>query len=137
MVKLQEVEVEEVNEIPTKTTFKLKKDGTPKKTSLKSNLVGGKTKKELSDLGKKANKASQLAREQKTPIRDILNQTLTNPVRRKIAKEYVEILTDKEVKVSERIKLLELILKLMGELENNKATLEVNEVDNTIKLEIT
>ena len=77
-----------------------------------------------------------MQREKKYSFKDILNQTLTNPIRKKIAKEYIDMVTDKEIKVSERIKILELILKLMGELENNKASVEVSETDNKIKLEI-
>ena len=54
----------------------------------------------------------------------------------KIAKEFIDMLTDKDVRVSERIKILEMILKLTGELTDHKTTVEVNEVDNMIKLEI-
>ena len=65
-----------------------------------------------------------------------MNKKLTNPVRDKIAKEFIDMLTDKDVRVSERIKILEMILKLTGELTDQKTTVEVNEVDNMIKLEI-
>lgn len=117
-------------------TFKLKKDGTPKLSSMHSNLISGMNKEERVKNAKAAQKKSVESREKKYSFKDILNQTLTNPIRKKIAKEYIDMVTDKEIKVSERIKILELILKLMGELENNKASVEVSETDNKIKLEI-
>lgn len=129
-VKPENVVAEEVV-----SKFKLKKDGTPKLSSMCSNIAK-KSKEERVELAKAAQKKSVEAREKKYTFRDILNQTLTNNVRKNIAKEYIEMITDKNVKVTERIKILELILKLIGELENNKTSVEFNEENSVIKLEI-
>lgn len=96
----------------------------------------GEDPEETKALAKKASAASVLARQKKYTFKDIMNKKLTNPVRDKIAKEFIGMLTDKDVRVSERIKILEMILKLTGELTDQKTTVEVNEVDNMIKLEI-
>lgn len=96
----------------------------------------GEDPEETKALAKKAAAASVLARQKKYTFKDIMNKKLTNPVRDKIAKEFIDMLTDKDVRVSERIKILEMILKLTGELSDQKTTVEVNEVDNMIKLEI-
>lgn len=96
----------------------------------------GEDPEETKALAKKAAAASVLARQTKYTFKDIMNKKLTNPVRDKIAKEFIDMLTDKDVRVSERIKILEMILKLTGELTDQKTTVEVNEVDNMIKLEI-
>ena len=102
----------------------------------KGRKLFGEDPEETKALAKKAAAASVLARQTKYTFKDIMNKKLTNPVRDKIAKEFIDMLTDKDVRVSERIKILEMILKLTGELTDQKTTVEVNEVDNMIKLEI-
>lgn len=102
----------------------------------KGTKLFGEDPEETKALAKKAAAASVLARQKKYTFKDIMNKKLTNPVRDKIAKEFIDMLTDKDVRVSERIKILEMILKLTGELTDQKTTVEVNEVDNMIKLEI-
>lgn len=102
----------------------------------KGRKLFGEDPEETKALAKKAAAASVLARQKKYTFKDVMNKKLSNPVRDKIAKEFIDMLTDKEVRVSERIKILEMILKLTGELADQKTTVEVNEVDNMIKLEI-
>lgn len=106
-------------------------------TKKKGRKLFGEDPEETKALAKKAAAASVLARQTKYTFKDIMNKKLTNPVRDKIAKEFIDMLTDKDVRVSERIKVLEMILKLTGDLTDQKTTVEVNEVDNMIKLEIT
>jgi hypothetical protein len=55
--------------------------------------------------------------------------------RKKVVDAYIGYLTDNTIRIADRIKILELILKVTGELDNPKAMLELNQAENKIKLE--
>lgn len=86
-------------------------------------------------LTSKGGKASVAAREKKYTFKDLMYTRLTNAKRKEIATYYINKLTDENVRLSERIKILELILKMTGELEH-KSMVEVEDVDKKITLVI-
>lgn len=86
-------------------------------------------------LTSKGGKASVAAREKKYTFKDLMYTRLTNAKRKEIATYYINKLTDEKVRLSERIKILELILKMTGELDN-KAMVAVEDTDKKITLVI-
>lgn len=111
--------------------IKYTKDGRVKKTTLKGDM----TDEEFVLAQKKRAELSVEARKKKTPLADLINLRFNDKERKKVVDAYIGYLTDNTIRIADRIKILELILKVTGELDNPKAMLELNQAENKIKLE--
>lgn len=126
--KVEEVEVEEVNEIPTDT------EGIKKTTTaLRRNM----TDEEFRLAQRERALKSVAAKQKKTPLSKLIDMRFSDKKRKEVVDAYIGYLTDDTIRISDRIKILELILKVTGEIEHSKAFVEVNDAENKIKLEIT
>lgn len=139
--KVEEVEVEEVNEIPTDTEdgySEAKQDITSKNvkkttTALRRNM----TDEEFRLAQRERALKSVAAKQKKTPLSKLIDMRFSDKKRKEVVDAYIGYLTDDTIRISDRIKILELILKVTGEIEHSKAFVEVNDAENKIKLEIT
>lgn len=150
MDKIEKIgELEELEELQTteEEPKKKRKKGRPKKPLITkkgeidkrcNNGFGNRPKEEIKELAKKGYAAMKEAKTNRAApsFKSIFASKLCRATRVKIVNDFIELVQDKEVRVSERIKLFEMLLKVMGEYQETKATVEVNEVDNVIKLEI-
>lgn len=126
--KVEEVEVEEVNEIPTDT-----EDVKKTTTALRRNM----TDEEFRLAQRERALKSVAAKQKKTPLSKLIDMRFSDKKRKEVVDAYIGYLTDDTIRISDRIKILELILKVTGEIEHSKAFVEVNDAENKIKLEIT
>lgn len=127
--KVEEVEVEEVNEIPSNNNENVKKTT----TALRRNM----TDEEFRLAQRERALKSVAAKQKKTPLSKLIDMRFSDKKRKEVVDAYIGYLTDDTIRISDRIKILELILKVTGEIEHSKAFVEVNDAENKIKLEIT
>ncbi|MBQ2396799.1 MAG: hypothetical protein II304_07205 [Bacteroidales bacterium] len=128
--KVEEVEVEEVNEIPSNNNNENVKKTT---TALRRNM----TDEEFRLAQRERALKSVAAKQKKTPLSKLIDMRFSDKKRKEVVDAYIGYLTDDTIRISDRIKILELILKVTGEIEHSKAFVEVNDAENKIKLEIT
>jgi hypothetical protein len=124
------LDITQEKQLPAKP-IKYTKDGRVKKTTLKGDM----TDEEFALAQKKRAELSVEARKKKTPLADLINLRFNDKERKKVVDAYIGYLTDNTIRIADRIKILELILKVTGELDNPKAMLELNQAENKIKLE--
>lgn len=126
----EELVTTQENLLPAKP-IKYTKDGRVKKTTLKGDM----TEEEFVLAQKKRAELSVEARKKKTPLADLISLRFNDKERKKVVDAYIGYLTDNTIRIADRIKILELILKVTGELDNPRAMLELNQAENKIKLE--
>lgn len=96
------------------------------------------TKEERSANGKKGYQKMLEVKEKRKyykPFSQIFKDHLCTERKNVIVEKYIGVLQDDKVPIQYRIKLLELILRMMGEINNNpQVALEDSDSDKTIKL---
>lgn len=92
-------------------------------------------KKNRQEVGKLGGQISQENRKQRKGFKLIFEEYLTASKEEEIAKDFIDVITDKSVKVADRIKAFELLLRVTQELDTLSKT-DLNALKEVIQLKL-
>lgn len=81
---------------------------------------------------KAASAKGNLAKKQRKTLKEIFQFYLTDEVQENIAQEFIGLLTNKDVRVSDKVKILEIILKTIGEYDASLTKGEFNDMKHIV-----
>lgn len=102
----------------------------PKRTDNRG--LAGMSKEKRVEIAKKGSQASIQAREQKRTLAYMFKEAMTPEKNKTIVDSFLFVVTNGNARVSDRVKVLELILRLTGELPGGASKTEIEALGDIV-----